>query len=109
MSDADRRIFLRIPIDIPVFCEINFDSGAKLTVLLKDISRGGLQVALSPGSRIESPVLGEMASISRLPPRIGSGSIHSTITWQSPERLGLRFNEPLGLSDDELDAIMQDC
>ena len=112
MSDpSDRRTFARIPIDVPIFCEIAFPGQSPIATLLKDISRGGVQVALSPGSTTEDMTLGQQAVVIGLPAKIGidPGGVASIVSWLSPERVGLRFNDPLPVSEEELDAIIADA
>ena len=107
---SERRTFARTPIDVPVFCEIAFPGQNIFTTLLKDISCGGVQVALSPGSTTESMTLGQPALVIDLPAKIGTdpGGIPSIVSWLSPERVGLRFDAPLPLTEEELEAIIAD-
>ena len=106
----ERRNFARTPIDVPVFCEIALPGQSIFPALLKDISCGGVQVALSPGSTTEDIVLGQPALVIGLPAKLGidPGGIPSIVSWLSPERVGLRFDAPLPLSEEALGAIIAD-
>ena len=108
---SERRTFARIPIDVPIFCEIVFPGQNSFLALLKDISRGGVQVALSPGSTTEDLALGQPARVIGLPAKIGidPGGVPAIVSWLSPERVGLRFTEPLPVSESDLDSIIAEA
>ena len=109
MSGAERRTSSRLPIDVPVFFEITLHTGALVPALLKDISAGGLQAGLSSTAGLKFS-LGMEVLLLALPPAIddtGFG-LAAVVSWQSPERLGLRFHKPLPLTEDDVQAIIRD-
>ena len=108
----ERRQFLRVPIDAPHFVSIAIDGGAATLTLLVDISRGGLQVAFPPNQAVEEELfLGKAALIGQLPGSVelASGNaegLRGVVSWVSPQRCGVRFEQALELGDEELAALL---
>lgn len=110
MEDLERRLHERICIDAPVFCEITIE-GQKVPVLLKDISKGGLQVEIGPGREFSKELLGSKISLTTLPDELSmrAPDVSGMVSWLSEERLGIRFPDALPLSQEELEDIIRRC
>jgi PilZ domain. len=109
MSAAERRICLRLPVDIPVFLDMRLPAGEVVPGMLKDVSQGGMQVGLASASVGLKVSLGMSVLLLSLPPaldREGAG-LAATVTWQSPDRLGLRFLIPLDLAEEEIRELVR--
>ncbi len=110
MENLERRLHERICIDAPVVCEITI-KGQKVPVLLKDISKGGLQVEIGPGREFNKELLGLEISLTTLPDELAmrAPDVSGMVSWLSGERLGIRFPEALPLSHEELEDIVRRC
>lgn len=110
MDFIERRTFTRIPIDMPIICQLRLSDEHSVPVILKDISRGGLQVSLSPGVSLAKDFLGQRVNLKGLPREISIALeyIATKICWQSPERLGLRFSDALSLTDERINEILDE-
>lgn len=103
----ERRNHPRVPLDTPLFAELGLTGGANMPVMLVDISRGGLQLALSLGTLDPNEILGIAVVVRSLPQTLdpsGDG-IAGKITWLAPQRCGVRFTDVLELPDEQIDAI----
>lgn len=110
MENSERRLYERICIDAPVFCEITI-KGEKIPVLLKDMSKGGMQVEIGPGREFSKELLGQEIILSTLPDELTKcvSDVSGVVSWLSDERLGIRFPAPLSLSQEELEEIIRRC
>lgn len=110
MENLERRMHERICIDAPVVCEITIE-GHKIPVLLKDISKGGMQVEIGPGREFSKELLGCKIFISTLPDELSmrAPDVTGMVSWLSEERLGIRFPEALPISQEELEDIIRRC
>ena len=109
-SGRERRIYPRVPLDAPYFVSLRRSDGVEVPALMVDFGRGGIQAALPPGSsesfrdwlNYQVVVLGLPESA-----HYDSSGYRGYITWVSVERCGVRFQPPLAVSDEELDAIIE--
>lgn len=110
MKNAERRLYERICLDAPVFCEIIMGE-ERAPVLLKDISMGGIQVEKAPGKSIPRELLGQKVKVTTLPDELTRRipKMEGTVSWMSAERLGIRFLNPLPLTQSELESIIRRC
>lgn len=109
-QSAERRIYTRVPLDAPFFVTLQRGDGPELPALLVDFGRGGLQLALPPGtSENFFGWLNQAVMISRLPDSIDGCCTNCCgfISWVSQERCGVRFEKPLTISDDALENIVK--
>lgn len=102
MNSSERRVYTRIPIDVPIFASLTLETGQVLPALLADISKGGVQLALSPGMYDQDSLLGMEAVITELPGDLAPLLVgqHAYICWVSPQRCGIRFHTPLDVPED---------
>ena len=93
----ERRSFPRVPLDMPVFIRMRLPTGGEQKVLLVDISCGGMQVALSAQVNKHADLLGTPVLLFGLPAPLDTGTTGKggSITWVSPQRCGIRFDEPV--------------
>lgn len=110
LSAQERRSYPRVPLDTPFFVTLKREKAhEELSAVLVDCSQGGVQLALPPSSEPLFDWLGLRVLILGLPspmdpPRLGcSGSV----SWVSEERCGIRFSQPLALSDEALIALTE--
>ncbi len=104
----ERRQFPRVPLDVTFFVEVSFDGRGEVSALLVDIGRGGLQLAFPPHMQGMEDILGCQAVVRGLPVRPGRGAgreFSGAVSWISPERFGIRFLDPIPLSDAEITAL----
>lgn len=104
---VERRQIVRIPLDAPYFASLQITGGALLSVMLLDLSRGGMQVAVPPNQADAMQLLGCDVVISDLPHLLdntGSGC-PGQIVWVSPQRCGVRFDRLFPLTDWQITAI----
>ncbi len=104
---AERRQIVRIPLDAPYFANLQVVGGKLLSVMLLDLSRGGMQVGVAPNQADAMRLLGHNVVISELPhllDNIGSGC-SGQIVWVSPQRCGIRLDRLFPLTDWQITAI----
>lgn len=106
----ERRVYERIGVDAPVVCQIVVGTWST-PVLLKDISRGGVQVEIGPGKVFDKSLLGQAVTFSTLADELTErvDGVLGVISWLSKERLGIRFDTPLSLTQAELQSIIGRC
>ncbi len=103
----ERRNHPRVPLDTPHFAELRFEGGGRLPVMLVDVGRGGLQLAVSLADQDPNALLGCEVILLDLPKPLdpaGHG-LSGKITWLAPQRCGVRFTEFLALPDEQLAAL----
>lgn len=110
MDMLERRSHERICVDAPVVCELVTQERG-IPVMLKDISRGGLQVEIGPGKNFSAALLGQDVRVCTLPDELNmlTTGVEGVVTWISPERLGMRFHTTLLMRSDELADIIRRC
>ena len=110
-ADADsddvreRRAYPRVPLDAPFFVTLRRDDGTEVPALVVDFGRGGLQVALPPGSAESFHAwLSHAVLLLGLPASIDAkeAGCPGIISWVSAERCGVRLAPALAVSDEKL-------
>lgn len=109
-SGSERRVYQRVPLDAPFFVTLRRSDGAEIPALMVDFGRGGVQVALPPGTpasfhswlSCQVVVLGMPEPI-----ECGRAGCKGMVSWVSAERCGVRFEPPLSLSEQELRNIVK--
>ncbi len=106
----ERRNHPRAQLDTPYFAELALEGGGHITVMLVDVSRGGLQLAISLGNLEPGELLGLNVTLRNLPKVLDpeGGGISGKITWLAPQRCGVRFTELLMLPDEQLASIAEE-
>ena len=102
----DRRQYPRVPLDIPFFVEVTIEGGVPFSALLIDIGRGGLQLAFPLHQRRVNELLGCSVTVDGLPVQSEQEeilrNIPGIVSWVSPERFGIRFEDPVSLTEEDL-------
>lgn len=103
----ERRACPRVPLDAPFFVTICLENGQRSSAILVDCGRGGVHLAFSPAEGMMSSLLGQNLVITNLPKGLGTDpdGWPGVVTWVSPQRCGVRFNQLLSLTDEELKAV----
>lgn len=105
---VNRRAYQRVPLDAPSFATLH-RQGEVLTVLIVDCSRGGMQFALPPGVPLPEEWLGASIFIFGLPALFDedASGCPAVVNWLGSGRCGVRFEQPLAVSDESLESIAQ--
>jgi len=109
-SGSERRIYPRVPLDAPYFVTLRRDDGVEIPALVVDLGRGGIQATLSPGfSEDFRTWLNHQVVVAGLiePVQCDDSGYKGVITWVSAEHCGVRFQPPLPVSEEELEAIIR--
>lgn len=103
----ERRLFPRVPLDIPVFIRMRLKTGEEQKVLLVDVSCGGMQIALPAHGEGGSALLGKAVDLLDLPAALDAAPAGKggSVTWVSPQRCGIRFDEPISLAEGDAMAL----
>ena len=104
----ERRDYSRAPLDTPYFARLIIDENISTSALLIDVSRGGLQLGVSPEQVDTVRLLGKEVVVEDLPRGIdaeGQGfACH--VTWVSSNRFGVRFVDILLPDSLDLPALL---
>ncbi len=106
----ERRVYPRVPLDAPFFVTLRKSDGEETPSLMVDFGRGGVQLALPPGTPASFHFwLSHHVHVFGLPEAIACSreGCKGMITWVSAERCGVRFEIPLSLSDEEICLILK--
>ena len=103
----ERRICSRVPLDAPFFVIARLADGQRYSAILVDCGRGGVQLAFSLAKGVISSLLGQKMVILDLPEGLGTDpdGCPGVVTWVSPQRCGVRFDQLLSLTEEEVTAI----
>ncbi|MDR2487953.1 MAG: PilZ domain-containing protein [Desulfovibrio sp.] len=104
----ERRSLLRVPLEVPFFVIVCLHDGYRCTAILADCGRGGVQLAFSPSLEDKlATLLGQELILLDLPEglRTDPDGCSGVVTWVSPQRCGVRFNQVLSLTDEELTRV----
>lgn len=103
----ERRAHSRLLIDIPVLTGLKLANGRVLPAMLVDVSRGGIQLALSPETFNPEAILGNDAVITELPGELSMlvSNKCAFICWVSSQRCGLRFYTPLAEDEEYIKTL----
>ncbi|MDR2162058.1 MAG: PilZ domain-containing protein [Desulfovibrio sp.] len=107
MFTVERRQFARVPLDAPCLITLRITDWGPETTLLADISLGGLQASFTPGREINwETLLGRSVVVDSLPISLltspAGENLRGSVSWISPRRCGVRFEQPLPLSETDL-------
>ena len=75
--------------------------------MLVDCGRGGVQLAFSPAEGMLNSLLSQDLLLLNLPKGLGTDpdGCPGVVTWISPQRCGVRFEQALSLTDEELTSV----
>lgn len=103
----ERRTRPRVPLDTPFFITVRMENGDQCPAMLVDCGRGGVQLAFSPAEDRVGSLLSQELVLLDMPKGLGADpdGCAGVVTWVSPQRCGVRFDELLALTDQELTAV----
>lgn len=108
---VEKRGHNRVPLDLPLFILLETEDRHELPVQLLDCSRGGVKLAFAPKDESRTrEMLNRRVRLLHLPRAMdpvdsGRGGM---IAWTCAGRCGVRFDEPLMLTDGEIRDVSEE-
>lgn len=95
----DRRASPRIPLDIPCLVALVVNYTTQCPVMIVDISRGGVQLALSPGMSGDDIAVGVPVTLRDVPGPLNDllEGISGKIAWIGVRCCGVRLDKELSI------------
>ena len=83
------------------------EGGQQCAAMLIDCGRGGVQLALSLAEGTIRSLLGHELVVMNLPKGLSTDpdGCPGVVTWVSPQRCGVRFDQILSLTDEEVMVV----
>lgn len=100
----DRRDSPRIPLDAPCLLTMVVNYSGSVHAMALDVSQGGMQLALAPGTDEKSLTPGTPVTLRDISPPFDRllDDAHGKIAWVGVRCCGVRFNRKLPLAADDV-------
>lgn len=111
MNYVEKRSHNRVPLDIPLFILLQTEEALELPVQLLDCSRGGVRLAFAPKDEKRSrEMLNSRVRLMHLPKSMDPIDLGRSglVAWTSSGRCGVRFDNPLQLTDGEIREVSRE-
>lgn len=107
----EKRDYQRVPLDIPLFVTLKTADNRELPVQLLNCSRGGVQLVFAPKDENYSlEMLNSFVSLLHLPRPMdptAAGRV-GRVAWVASGRCGVRFDEPLLITEGEIKEVAEE-
>ena len=96
----DRRTAPRIPLDAPCLLTLTVDYEEETFAMVVDVSRGGIQLALPPGSKPVQLTIGQPVTLKDVsaPLDLLLEDAHGKIAWIGANCCGVKLNKELPIA-----------
>ncbi|SBW00077.1 putative PilZ domain protein [uncultured delta proteobacterium] len=100
----DRRNSPRIPLDAPCLLTLLVNYEEEHHAMVVDVSRGGVQLALSPGPGLSEVAPGMPVTLQNVPAPLNAllEGIHGKVAWVGVRCCGVKLNKELAIDSADI-------